>query len=64
MVVQKTIDHLKTRPHHERRAVAVLTAFGVVVILFLLWAYQLFATIRAQSETPTQVAATVQTTNQ
>jgi type II secretory pathway component PulM len=59
MVVQRTIKHLKTRPHHERRAVAVLTAFAVVVILFLLWVYQLFATIRAQSQTPA-----VQTTTQ
>lgn len=51
MVVQRTlnkIEELKERPHHERRAVALYIAVGVVVFLGLIWG---FATVRALSKT-------------
>ena len=40
MVVQRTlnkIEELKERPHHERRAVALYGAVGVVIFLGLIW---------------------------
>lgn len=39
MVFQQTIENLRERPHDERRAVAGGIAIGVVVILFLGWAF-------------------------
>ena len=47
MVLHKTIHHLKQRPHQERRAVAMLSATFVVVMLFFGWAYAFFSGIRA-----------------
>ena len=49
MVVRRTIHHLRGRPHHERRAVAILTASGVVVVLFIVWSILFFHAIQAQS---------------
>ncbi len=37
MVVQKTIDNLKDRPHDERKAVAGGVAIFVVVVLLIGW---------------------------
>ena len=37
MVIQNTIDNLRDRPHHERRAVALGISLGVVAVLFLGW---------------------------
>ena len=47
MVLKKTIHNLKQRPHHERRAFALLSAMGVVVVLFFGWAYAFFSGIHA-----------------
>jgi len=47
MVLQKTVDHLKTRPRHERRAVARAIAMLVVATLFIGWAILFFKDIRA-----------------
>ncbi|HVM73529.1 MAG TPA: hypothetical protein VMU13_01460 [Candidatus Paceibacterota bacterium] len=49
MVVQRTIHHLKQRPHHERRAVALLSACFVVVVLFFGWAYAFFASVHSSA---------------
>jgi hypothetical protein len=58
MVVQRTIHHLRQRPHHERHAVALLIAAGVVVALFFAWAYAFFAGIRANEMNQQQAAQT------
>ena len=47
MVLQKTVAHLKTRPRHERRAVARGIALSVVAILFIGWVILFFRDIRA-----------------
>ena len=46
MVLRKTVDNLKTRPRHERRAVARGIAVTVVVILFAGWVILFFRNIR------------------
>ncbi|MEK7106575.1 MAG: hypothetical protein AAB899_00105 [Patescibacteria group bacterium] len=46
MVLRKTIDNLKARPHHERRAVAKGTALLVAGILFIAWLIWFFNDIR------------------
>ncbi len=48
-MIHRTIRHLKTRPHHERRAVALLVAIGIVVVLFLLWVITFVSSLRAHS---------------
>ncbi len=45
MLAHRTIHRLKQRPHHERRAVALLIATGVVIVLFIGWAYAFFSSI-------------------
>ena len=47
MVLQKTVDNLKSRPRHERRAIARVTALAVVAVLFIGWAILFFNNIRA-----------------
>ena len=42
MVIQRTIHHLKQRPHHERRTFALMFASIVVAALFLIWAVAFF----------------------
>ncbi len=39
MVVQKTIDNLKDRPHEDKKVVASGIAIFVVVILFIGWGF-------------------------
>lgn len=56
MVVRRTIDNLKERPHHERRAVALMIAIGVVVMLFLGWAFLFFSSLRASQASAAQTA--------
>lgn len=43
MIAHKTIHRLKQRPHHERRAVALFVAMGVVVVTFFGWMFAFFA---------------------
>jgi peptidoglycan hydrolase CwlO-like protein len=57
MVVHRTIHHLKTRPHHERRAVALLIALGVIIVLFFAWAFVFFSDIHSSSLTAAQAHA-------
>ncbi|MDO8522167.1 MAG: hypothetical protein Q7S08_02680 [bacterium] len=47
MVLQKTVDNLKSRPRHERRAVARGIAIAVVAILFIGWIILFFRNIQA-----------------
>jgi ATP-dependent Zn protease len=47
MVVRRTINHIKTRPHHERRAVALMISIGVIVLLFFVWAFFFFTSLHA-----------------
>ncbi|MDO8552025.1 MAG: hypothetical protein Q7S01_00685 [bacterium] len=46
MVLQKTVDNLKARPKHERRAAARGIAMAVVVILFVGWVIIFFKNVR------------------
>lgn len=39
MVVQKTLDNLKDRPHDEKKAVASGIAISVIVILLIGWGF-------------------------
>ena len=39
MVVQKTLDNLKDKPHDEKKAVASGIAIGVVIILLVGWGF-------------------------
>jgi len=57
MVLQKTVDKLKSRPRHERRAVARGVAMLVVAVLFIGWVILFFKNIQANGihiETPGQ----------
>ncbi len=57
MVVQRTlnkIEELKERPHHERRAVAMYWAVGVVGFLVLFWG---FFTLRTLGRTAMRLNA-------
>lgn len=49
MVVQKTIDNLKDRPHDEKKAVASGIAISVIVILLIGWG---FLFVRRVQNTP------------
>ena len=76
MVVQKTINNLKERPHDERKAVAGGIAVFVVVILLGAWAILFFKKIQTGAQTvnfdsgaqsafnPTSVTAAQQQINQ
>ncbi len=56
MVLQRTIDNLRERPHHERRAVALGIAVSVMLILFLCWGIYFFRTIGSPDLKPLQEA--------
>lgn len=58
MVVKRTIAHLRTRPHHERHAVAFMVSVAVMMVVFLLWAFFFFRGLRV-STTPTQESVPV-----
>lgn len=49
MVLQKSVDHLKSRPRDERRAVALGVALLIVAILFVGWAIMFFKRIQSSS---------------
>ena len=60
MVVQRTIDNLKERPKHERKAVASWIAIGLIIILLVGWAIVFFSRIRSatqDSNTPDQTSS-------
>jgi hypothetical protein len=44
MVIQRTIESLKERPHEERRAVALSISIGVMAVLFIGWSVFFFRT--------------------
>jgi len=46
MVVQKTLDNLKDRPHDEKKAVASGIAIAVVVILIIGWGFLFLRKVR------------------
>ena len=58
MVVKRTINRLKQRPHHERRAVALFISAGVVVVIFIGWAYAFFSGVHANAIAQQQAAQT------
>jgi flagellar basal body-associated protein FliL len=49
MVLQRHIDNLKERPHHQRRAVALIIAMGVIVVLFFGWVFIFFTNLHASN---------------
>lgn len=53
MVIKRTIGALRSRPHDERHAFAVLSALVVMVILLLAWGIFFFSSI--QSDAPDQL---------
>jgi fatty acid desaturase len=55
MVVQRTIEHLKTRPKEDRRAVATTLAFAVSLVIFAAWSYYFVRTFN-----PTPITSGVQ----
>ena len=50
VVVQRTIDNLKERPKHERKAVASSIAIGLIIMLLLGWAIVFFSRIRSATQ--------------
>lgn len=52
MVVQRTIDNLKDKPHDEKKAVASGIAIGVVIILLVGWGFLFLRKIQ-KGGTPT-----------
>lgn len=46
MVVQKTLDNLKDRPHDEKKAVAGGIAIAVVVVLMIAWGFLFLRNIK------------------
>ena len=60
MVLDRHIEKLKERPHHERRAVALTIAIGVVIVLFVAWAFIFFTEMHANE--PIQAPASDATT--
>lgn len=59
MVVQKTIDNIKGKPHEEQRAVAGGIAIAVVVILLIGWAFIFLRNIQSGGPIPTLQGAAV-----
>ncbi len=50
MVVQKTINNLKERPHDERKAVAGGIAIFVVIVLMIAWGFVFLKRIQSGSQ--------------
>ncbi len=59
MVVRRTLDHIRTRPHHERHAVALTGSIIVMVVVFFIWGFFFFKKIQsAASDTaPVQTSS-------
>ncbi|MBI2030390.1 hypothetical protein HYT05_02100 [Candidatus Kaiserbacteria bacterium] len=49
MVLKRTIGALRSRPHDERHAFAVLSALVVMVILLLAWGVFFFSSIQSDA---------------
>ena len=45
-MLQRTIDNLRARPHHERRVFARGFAYVVAIVLFIGWVILFFNSIR------------------
>jgi len=58
MVVQRTIDSLKEKPHEEKRVVAGGIAIGIVVILLIGWGFIFLRNIQ-RGAMPTLQGSTV-----
>lgn len=56
MVVQKTIDNLKDRPHDEKKVVAGGIAVLVVIILFVGWGFLFLRKIQTGTFEPSESA--------
>lgn len=54
-MLHRTITHLQTRPHHERRAVALVIAVAVMAVIFLVWVVVFFRSV--SREAPLQLAS-------
>ena len=55
MVIQNTIDNLRDRPHHERRAFAMAISLGVVAVLFFGWLVFFVRNVERDALAPTSV---------
>ena len=49
MVVRRTIAHLKTRPHHERHALAVTLALVIMGLIFVAWVVIFFRSVTREA---------------
>jgi hypothetical protein len=53
MVIQRTIDNLKDKPHEEKKVVAGGIAIAVVVVLLVGWAFFFLRSIQKGEVVPT-----------
>ncbi|NBV76769.1 hypothetical protein EBR66_01225 [bacterium] len=54
MVVRRAVEHLRTRPHHERHAVALTISVAIMAVLFFAWGYFFFARLQEQETVPVE----------
>jgi len=52
VVLQRTIENLRDRPKHERRAVAFWIAIAVIVVLFVAWGIFFVSTLNSNTLQP------------
>ena len=64
MALHHRLHALRQRPHHERRAIAALVAYGVVAVLAIVWAIVFFTDINAAAQQTQQTQTTATTTLQ
>jgi hypothetical protein len=63
-MIHRTIKHMKTRPHHERRAFALMIALGVIVVLFLCWSFFFFSSLQGVTPINNSTGVTATTTQE
>ena len=59
MVVQRTLDNLKDKPHDEKKAVAGGIAIAIVVILLVGWGFLFLRKIQSGGDIPSLEGSTV-----
>ena len=62
MALHHRLHELRQRPHHERHAIAAMTAYVVVAVLTLVWAVVFFSDISASAKAARDAQATAATT--
>ncbi len=57
-----TLDNLRGRPRHEKKAIAAWVAIGIVVIILLIWALLFLQHVQFITSQPTQHTANASST--